>query len=932
VFFVVVDYFLGRAILHYFNSGASAFVSLRYLRRRVISLLSVFGISLGVLVLIVVNSVMTGFTREFREQMRGSLSHVLVRFDSERVHDNLDWRAIEAAEWAGFTRRIAADPALNTQWQRVLREAVASPDEAGEAPPPAHGGAPIPLPEDEPGRPDPPAPAALSAEQQALLERLRAGNDLTREERARLRHQGRVTTPRDFYLAHAGNPDTEEGRRAIQDAEDRARRDWYTPLFREALQRQFEAADEVLRRRAGPDGQREVLGTSWRAVSKTFVAPKGQSRELPIAELIGVDPVREPEISRLGEYVASAELNAFRDQYVLNPLLGMLGALLGWETPASWDALEAQPMFTFTEDGANIGHLPEDMRRVLQSRGILTASGRVRWALFDRVEYHAFSPAPRLYRRLREAYNLASRTEDLERLGRILQACEADVRAELMRAFALPEDGPAWQRVNRTGARILVFDYLTGFNDSTRVLRRMYEEFVGYLRDYAQDGADTLSDLEKAVLHRAANTLTDVVLEAEPDVRSLEVSEAEREQALASAIAGIRDALERYTEEAGQLGLDCASFLRQLTAMAPAPQDVLPMKRRVRRRMPLPLSGAAQGYADNAGDVLARVAAYRETLPLRAFMQPGETADSYHERARREDPRPQTELPGIILGEALAEGALGMRIEVGDEIAVTIPRIYRDQGRLVPRTSEVWFRVTGFFRSGLFEENRGRMYCDFEELAAILADSETRYTLGVKLRDYTPYEGRQEGDRLKTDLHYALVREGVRFGHVAVWEDESRTLLDAVDTERRLISLIVSLIIALAGGVIVIVVYQLVNEKVRDIGILKSLGHSPWGIRGLFMFNALFIGLFGAVIGGVLGVTASEYLNQIEDLVDRVFNRRLFPQDVYFLTYIPSVKGADLVRLAVDVAAPVVLFSFFCGIFPALAAAAKDPVEALHHE
>jgi lipoprotein-releasing system permease protein len=136
----------------------------------------------------------------------------------------------------------------------------------------------------------------------------------------------------------------------------------------------------------------------------------------------------------------------------------------------------------------------------------------------------------------------------------------------------------------------------------------------------------------------------------------------------------------------------------------------------------------------------------------------------------------------------------------------------------------------------------------------------------------------------------------------------------------------------LAGALIMIVVYQLVSEKVKDIGILKSLGHSPWGIRSVFMFNALFIGLFGAALGGAFGFVCSENLGWIEDQIDNLTGIRLFPPDVYYLVYIPSIKGAELLWLCLEVAAPAVLWSFACGILPALAAARKDPIEALHHE
>ena len=212
-------------------------------------------------------------------------------------------------------------------------------------------------------------------------------------------------------------------------------------------------------------------------------------------------------------------------------------------------------------------------------------------------------------------------------------------------------------------------------------------------------------------------------------------------------------------------------------------------------------------------------------------------------------------------------------------------------------------------------------------------DSDVRYIVGAKFKDYTPYEGEINSLKLKNQLYNELREGGVYINsRPGVWEDEKKSLLEAVNREKMIVSLIVGFILFLAGALIMIVVYQLVSEKVKDIGILKALGHSPWGIRSVFMFNALFIGLFGATAGSLIGITFSQYLNEIEDFIDRVTGIRLFPPDIYFLTYIPSVKGLDLVWLAINIAVPAVLWSFACGILPALSAARKDPIEALHHE
>lgn len=930
-FFLVVDYFLCRAILHYFTSGASAFVSLRFLRKRTMSLLAVFGITLGVLVLIVVNSVMSGFQTDFREQMRGSLSHVLVRFRSEDIHLRLPSETLRRTEWAEYVKRIEANEEMLLPWQAALENALelyraadkdALPDPrdyARQQPPTPPDG------ETGPGETEQPAQPGLSDDEREFLQRLKTGVNLSDFDRECLRDDGRIVSPREFYLARVGD---------AKKAEDEIRRAWYAPVFRESLQQQFDAAERALLDHRDAAGTPDVDGVSWRVSTKTFITPKAGSRELPIAELVGVDVTREPNISRLGEYVANAERTDFRQQYVLGPLLNILGANLGWETEESVTATEARREFMFTEDGKGVGRIPSDLTRTLAMRRFTTATGRVIWREFDNVRYLEFSPGRRIYERVREAYKAASRTEDLQLLGEIMKSCEADVRAMLKAELQHEGASERWQQVNYTGALIIWNDYLTGISDSVDAVRMNYGENMSLLKEFVTE-SESRGSLpgEVALVNDTWAKLKEVSEAAEKEVKAREATEAEREAALLKLGGQYQQIYDTAIAQAEEKGYTAAlDLLQHLRAYAGSPDNLLPLRKRLELRLKVPLSYASENFDAQSQAVQERMRAYREVLPLRTSMRAGESFDDYKRRATTPGLRPEDDKPGIILGDALAESALGAGVNVGDSIAVTIPRIYYEDNRLVPRTVEVWFKVTGFFRSGLYEENRGRMYCDFEELTALLADSEVRYVVGARLKDYRPYEGQLESDKLKADLRQSLKMQRANYFSVGVWEDETRTLLEAVNIERTLIGLIVSFIIVLAGGAIVIIVYQLVNEKVRDIGILKALGHSPWGIRSVFMFNALFIGLFGALLGCAAGMIFSEYLNQIEDFIDETTGIRLFPPDVYFLTYIPSVKGWELLELATNIAVPVIMFGFFCGILPSMAAARKDPVEALHYE
>jgi ABC-type lipoprotein release transport system permease subunit len=465
------------------------------------------------------------------------------------------------------------------------------------------------------------------------------------------------------------------------------------------------------------------------------------------------------------------------------------------------------------------------------------------------------------------------------------------------------------------------------------VLQRQNRDVVGSLVALSVELKETLSDTEIVFIGAVRDRLQRHTLAAQKICDDPACTEAAREQAILDQSNGFASEIETAIQQAQAAGH--AATLERLQRIRGAmykPEALLPMRMRVQARSALPLRYAAEHYDVGAQATHARMDAYRRALPLRTSMQEDESVDEYVKRATTPGMRPERDMPGVILGDALAESALGTGVSVGDSISVMVPLIYMKDGRLTAETEEVWFRVTGFFRSGLYEENRARMYCDFEELARLLTGSETQYTVGARVADYTIYEGQHRGDDLKRDLRTALREAGVVAPYVSVWEDESRTLLEAVNTERTLIQLIVSFIILLTGGVIFILVYQLVSEKVKDIGILKALGYSPWGIRSVFMFNALFIGLFGALAGGLAGMFTSQYLNQVEDFIDQTTGYRLFPPEVYYLTYIPSIKGWELLELGMNIVVPVVLFSFLCGIYPALLAAKKDPVEALHYE
>ena len=193
----------------------------------------------------------------------------------------------------------------------------------------------------------------------------------------------------------------------------------------------------------------------------------------------------------------------------------------------------------------------------------------------------------------------------------------------------------------------------------------------------------------------------------------------------------------------------------------------------------------------------------------------------------------------------------------------------------------------------------------------------------MRLNDYE-----HDGDQFVLDIQRQLVDANLLhpMSSVLTWEDFRRTLLGAIENERVLMAIMLSLVLLVAGFTVFAILSMMVTEKRRDIGILTALGATPRGVLSLFLMIGFWDALLGASAGAFFGVWAALKIDAIEQWLSSALGVQIFNRNVYIFDTIPSIVDAVAV-------AAIVLGAFVCTLvfaaIPAWKAASMDPVEAL---
>jgi len=260
-------------------------------------------------------------------------------------------------------------------------------------------------------------------------------------------------------------------------------------------------------------------------------------------------------------------------------------------------------------------------------------------------------------------------------------------------------------------------------------------------------------------------------------------------------------------------------------------------------------------------------------------------------------------------------------IRRGDAIElVTLPDgvSYEDEGF---SATTLTFVVTGAFNSGHNNDNTV-VYIpreDFGEWAGTEHELSECYVTVADGADLVTVR-----DQLSVELDEARI-----FCLVDTWEDRNRTWLAAVENERNILFVILGFFLLLVCTISFSVLTMLVQEKVRDIGILSAMGAPAGGIGAMFAMVGVYIATLGGLFGLGSGVLLTQHINDVKDAIEDLFGIQVFDKNVYAFTEIPTELDMqhNLLIAGVTAVGAVVI----C-LIPAWRAARLDPVEALRHE
>ncbi len=269
---------------------------------------------------------------------------------------------------------------------------------------------------------------------------------------------------------------------------------------------------------------------------------------------------------------------------------------------------------------------------------------------------------------------------------------------------------------------------------------------------------------------------------------------------------------------------------------------------------------------------------------------------------------------GVAIGQRLAEN---LSLRVGDKITILTGKGAQTPFGNLPRSKA--YPIVATFQIGMAEFDNLFVYMPMQDAQSFFSKDGEASVIELFLSDP------ENIDVMRDRIEAAAARPII----MTDWRERNKTFFDALNVERNVMFIILTLIVLVAALNIISGLIMLVNDKSRDIAILRTIGATRGAVMRVFLITGASIGIAGTLAGFCLGLLIASNVETIREVFNQLFHANLFPAELYFLSRLPSIVDPRDVAAVVSMT---LALSVLATIYPSWRAARLDPVEALRYE
>jgi len=268
----------------------------------------------------------------------------------------------------------------------------------------------------------------------------------------------------------------------------------------------------------------------------------------------------------------------------------------------------------------------------------------------------------------------------------------------------------------------------------------------------------------------------------------------------------------------------------------------------------------------------------------------------------------------VIVGIKLMER---LNLEVGDKFKLIIPKSTPTPFGNIPKVKS--FTIGGYFDSGMYTYNNNLVFISYLDAKKLFVTNRNQPYFQIEFYDIDSVNDFKEKLSKAKLSNYKLYD----------WRHSNEAFFNAIQTEKNVMFLILSLIILVAAFNIISSLIMLVKNKQIDIAILRTMGASQNTIMKIFFLNGATIGFFGTLFGALFGIFFVLNINTLKNFLENFTNTELFSSEIYFLSHLPAKIDLNEVTYVVITS---LLISFIASFLPAWKASKSNPIDLIRNE